>query len=404
MNLPLIAAAVLLAAVYLIISLIKALKRSERVSFVDVLLVFLVTLLPVAALLAQDPAEPANLIDQAARVLGIALIGVSLLIVVLELRRPGRLSHSRGILGLFAGLLLVISSFSVPFMSAWFTLSAAAPVETAANTVATAEATLEVEGVVNVERMQAEQLFKAIRQVLAEEISVSEIEVFTQLDAGVPLAAIVERNGGDVARVQTRLSEILRVAVRASAERGEISLLQGALLISQMDLFVRFAVNSNLNDFRGFGGPTPTGTQSSLMILLTDVPAEAGITLATNTPVPTVTATASPVPSRTPAPSRTPEPTHTTRPTRTPFMTRTPEPTPTASVTCIAVVNYNLRLRAAPDADAETLLTIPFSTSVILSARSEDGLWLQTEYEGVSGWVVSEFLTPGPNCGGLEVR
>ncbi|HYO89460.1 MAG TPA: SH3 domain-containing protein [Candidatus Limnocylindrales bacterium] len=409
MTLPLIAAAVLFAAVFFIISLIKALKRSERISFWDVLLVFLVTLLPVSALLAMDATTAAGFdTERAVRLLGIGLIGASVLIALIELLRPARLRRSRGVFGLFAGLLLVVSSFSVPFVSAYFTLSAlptAAPEAVAA--APTGEATLEVEGVVSVERVRAEQLFKAIRQVLAEEINVSEVEVFTQLDAGVPLADVVERNGGDVERVQTRLSEILRVAVRASAERGEISLLQGALLVSQMDLFVRFAVNSNLNSFRGFGGPNPTGTQTSLLILLTEAPLAPADALVTNTPAataPAATATTTAVPSRTTRPSVTPLPTRTARPTRTPFLTRTPEPTPTASVTCIAVVNFNLRLRAEPNENTETLLTIPFATSILLSARSDDGLWVQTEYDDQTGWVMSEYLTLGPNCDSLEMR
>jgi hypothetical protein len=256
--------------------------------------------------------------------------------------------------------------------------------------------------------VQAEQLFKAIREVLAEEINVSEVEVFTQLDAGVPLAEIVAQHGGDVARVQGRLSDILRDAVRASAERGEISLLQGALLVSQMDLFVRFAIHSDLNSFRGFGGPTPTGTQPSLMILLTEAPLGPDLPLATNTLAATAPASSTPtvtaMPSRTPQPRRTPEPTRTARPTRTPFMTRTPEPTATASATCLAVVNYNLRLRAEPAEDAETLLTIPYTASIVLTGRSDDGLWVQTTFEGESGWVMAEYLTLGPNCDSLEAR
>jgi hypothetical protein len=407
-TLFLIAVAAILAAVYLLLSLIEALRRSERISFLDVLLVFLFTLLPVAALLAQDPAAPDVVVEQAARILALALIAASIVVIVLELLRPARLRRSRGVFGLWAGLLLLVSSFSVPFLSAWFALSGELSADAPAGE-ATAESTLEVEGVVSVERVQAEQLFKAIREVLAEEINVSEVEVFTQLDAGVPLAEIVARHGGDVARVQTRLSEILRDAVRASAERGEISLLQGALLVSQMDLFVRFAIHSDLNSFRGFGGPTPTGTQPSLMILLTEAPLGPQVPLSTTTPAVTPpastrTPTVAARPSRTAQPTRTPEPTRTPRPTRTPFVTRTPEPTATASVSCLAVVNYNLRLRAEPNEDAATLLTIPYTSSIILTGRTADGLWAQTSFEGETGWVMAAYLTLGPNCADLDSR
>jgi len=405
-TLALLAAAALFAILFWAVSLVKALRRSERVSFLDVLLAFLVTLPAVAALLTLDPTAPDPLIDRGVRWLGGGLAAASLVVALLELRRPGRLRASRGILGVGAGLLLFISSFSIPFMSAWFSIRA--ETDPAADTVtvrtAAPEATLEVEGVVSVERVQAEQLFKAIRQVLAEEIDASEVDVFTALDAGEPLAEIVKRHGGDVARVETRLSQLLRAAVRQSAERGEITLLQGALLVSQMDLFVRFAVRTDLNSFRGFGGPTPTGTQPSLLILLTEAPAE--VVRATRTPAPTGTTAAptrTPPDTRTPRPTRTPVATDTPRPTRTPFVTRTPQPSATASVTCFAVTNYNLRLRAAPDSDAETLLTIPYSTAITLTAQTSDGAWYATEYEGRAGWVAGEFLTLGPNCSALAL-
>lgn len=407
MTLALLATAALFAILFWAVSLVKALRRSERVSFLDVLLVFLVTLLPVAALLALDPATPDPLIDRGARWLGAGLAAASLIVALLELRRPGRLRASRGILGVGAGLLLVMSSFSIPFVSAWFSIRADTDPagDTAAPRTTSPEATLEVEGVVSVERVQAEQLFKAIRQVLAEEIDADEVDVFSALDAGEPLAEIVKRHGGDVERVEARLSQLLRAAVRESAERGEITLLQGALLVSQMDLFVRFAVRTDLNSFRGFGGPTPTGTQPSLLILLTEAPAE--IPRVTSTPAP-VTATAAstrtPPPSRTPRPTRTPEATDTPRPTRTPFVTRTPQPSATASVTCFAVTNYNLRLRAAPDSEAVTLLTIPYSTAITLTARTSDSAWFATEYEQVEGWVAGEFLTLGPTCDALASR
>lgn len=397
-----------LAVVFIVIALIKALRRNERVSFLDVLLIFLITLLPVAALLALDPANPDFITGVAARWLGMALIVLSLVVALFELRRPGRLRASRGVLGLFAGLLLIASSFSVPFLTVWFSLSAGTESPSiAAAPTASPETTLEVEGVVSVERVQAEQLFKAIRQVLAEEIDASEVDVFTDLDNGVPLAEIVAAHGGDVDRVRVRLSQLLREAVRASAERGEISLLQAALLVSQMDLFVRFAVNTDLNDFRGFGGPTPTGTQPSLLTLLTHVPAESQAA-ATPTPEPATAIPSTPeataVPSRTLRPTRTAEPTETPRPSRTPYRTRTPEPAATASVTCFAVTNFNLRLRAEPLEESATLLTIPYAEAITLTAQTSGGGWYAASYDGQEGWVAGQFLTLGPACDALAVR
>ena len=278
-----------LSAVFIIVSLVEAARRRQRVEERDGLLALLIVLLPVVALLLPEPADAEFSAASAIRWLGIALIAASVLVVVFELRRPGRPRWSRGVLGAGVGLLLIFVSFSVPFLAAWVSLSTAAtpPPEATAAPLAGPEETLEVEGVVSVERLQVELLFNAIRLVLAEEINASEVEVFTGLDSGVSLAALVEQYGGNLDRVRVRLSQLLREAVRGSAERGEISALQGALLVSQMDLFVRFAIHNDLNGFRGFGGPTPTGTQPSLLTLLTSVPAVQPSDL---------TATAAPVP------------------------------------------------------------------------------------------------------------
>lgn len=275
-------------------SIVGAARGGRRVEERDGLLALLIVLLPAVALLLPEPADSEVSAASAIRWIGMALIAASALVVVFELRHPGRPRRSRGVLGVGAGLLLIVISFGVPFLAAWFSLSAEAAPPPAATIVPLAgpEETLEVEGVVSVERLQVELLFNAIRLVLAEEINASEVDVFTDLDSGISLAAIVEQNGGNLDRVRVRLSQLLREAVHGSAERGEISALQGALLVSQMDLFVRFAIHTDLNGFRGFGGPTPTGTQPSLLTLLTSVPA------------PTTTATAAPVPeaSTPPAP------------------------------------------------------------------------------------------------------
>ncbi|MFN8377996.1 MAG: SH3 domain-containing protein [Anaerolineae bacterium] len=73
-------------------------------------------------------------------------------------------------------------------------------------------------------------------------------------------------------------------------------------------------------------------------------------------------------------------------------------------MTCFAVTNYNLRLRSAPEADAETLLTIPYSEAITLTAQTSAGDWFATSYDGQEGWVAGQYLTLGPNCDRLEAR
>lgn len=124
------------------------------------------------------------------------------------------------------------------------------------------------------------------------------------------------------------------------------------------------------------------------------------------TPIASLTATIDPSPTVTasPTPSRTPLPTDTAAATRRSIATRTPEPTETLPNPCLASVTNNLNLRAEPATDGELLATIPFDTSLTLFARSSDGLWWFTEYNGQAGWVLGEFVARSSACDLLPTR
>jgi len=109
-------------------------------------------------------------------------------------------------------------------------------------------------------------------------------------------------------------------------------------------------------------------------------------------------------PTRTPLPSRTPRPTNTPTSTRAPFATPTPQPTVTLPNPCLAIVNYNLRLRTQPNEDSDTLLVIPYSTTITLYGRSEDSVWWYALYNEQTGWVKGEFLNLSASCDGLPVH
>jgi hypothetical protein len=407
-SLLVIAAGALAALLLVMNNVLKAALRRERVSFWDVLLAFMAALLPLAGLLVNATAEvPDPLADRAALVLALALLALSVLVMLLEAFRPQRLRGSRGLLGAFSGLLLLVSTFTVPFLSVYFALDETpAPVVALAPTVSmpgTAEPTGAAPTLSADQSARAQALFKAIRDVLREEIGADEVEVFRELDQGVPLARIIETHGGDLPRVVDRLSAILSQSLREAAERGEISRLQAALFISQMDAFVLLAVNTNLNELgaRFSPGPTATGTRPSLMTLLTP-PAE------TPTVEPTAFASEPPTTAPTRTASATPRPTETRvqasptpSATRFQYSTRTPTPPPTAPAPCLATVNYNLRLRAAPSTESETLGVIPYSSSVALTGRSADSRWWQTTFEGQTGWVDGQYLAFSAGCDAL---
>lgn len=279
----LVGSGVLFAALFAFNNLLKLLLRRGRIGFLDLLLTFLTTLIPLAALiLTQTTDAPDANVARAVIVLGAALAVFSLILLLLELFRAQRWKGSRGILGLVSGLLLMITSISVPFSAAYINQQAAAPTSI--------------------------------------------------VDTAVPATASTS-----VAQAGTP------TAIRRTT--------------------------------------SPTWTISPTV---TSAPTE------TNTPRATITPLA----------------------THFQYSTRTPTPTPTDVTPCVASVEYNLRLRAAPNVDSETLLVIPFGTTVELYGRgipSENAegvgaFWWYTVYEGKEGWLDGQYMLVGSACDSLPLR
>lgn len=145
--------------------------------------------------------------------------------------------------------------------------------------------------------------------------------------------------------------------------------------------------------------PTPTPIQIAASAGTTNTPSVQPTRQAptvTPSPLPTLTATATLTP--------TPRATLTATATRWTYQSPTPLPTQTNVSPCLATVDFNLRLRVQPDAESETLLVIPFTTTISLYGRSQDGGWWYTEYEDQSGWIDGEYITRSSTCDELPVR
>lgn len=52
----------------------------------------------------------------------------------------------------------------------------------------------------------------------------------------------------------------------------------------------------------------------------------------------------------------------------------------------------NLQFRRNPDASSESLGLIPSGERLVVTGRTADGQWLQTTYEGQTGWIASAFV------------
>jgi hypothetical protein len=55
--------------------------------------------------------------------------------------------------------------------------------------------------------------------------------------------------------------------------------------------------------------------------------------------------------------------------------------------------NANLQFRRTPDAQSESIGLIPSGTQLIVSARTPLGEWLETSFEGQTGWIAAQFVT-----------
>ena len=415
----LVVAGIIFSLLFALNNLLKTIFRRPNIGFLDLLLTFMTTLVLLASLIvAQTQAAPDEHITQAALFVGAGLAAFSLIIVLLELIRPPRLKGSRGVLGLYSGLLLIAASFAVPFASAYFsvqTLPAVSSTQVAQASSAQSTLDPDVTPTVNLTKQARNTaIFKAISQVVSDEIHVDPNTVTAALQAGTPLAAIIEAHGGSVEHVISAITLIMQQSVREAAANGDINPLQAALALSQMQNFIRIAVNSDFNQLGGrFGLPTqdPNSTRAPLFTFPTDEATIASTTLQSPPDSPPSAASSTIQSLSLTAPVSA---THAPRPTPTPsmtlfhFSTRTPTPTPTLVTPCVASVQYNLRLRTAPDKDAETLLTIPFGTSIELFGKggsSDNGaLWWYASYQGQAGWVDGQYLLVSAACDRLPFK
>lgn len=67
-------------------------------------------------------------------------------------------------------------------------------------------------------------------------------------------------------------------------------------------------------------------------------------------------------------------------------------------------MKYNVNLREVADLESAVLATIPYETAVVASGRDERSEWWWVEYDGHSGWLKGEFVTPTASCAELPVR
>lgn len=277
-SLLLIASGVFFALLFILNVLLKTLRGRHKLGFFDLLLAFVTTTLVILALV-YDNLEPETgqpIVRTGALAIAGVMIVVGVLIMLAESRRVQKLKGSRGLLGLWAGVLMLLSVFTVPRLSVNLMVTPPAPVLVAAN-----------------------------------------------------------------------------------------------------------------------GSPATTDSPNADS---TDDPAPRAS--ATTAPTLTATRTVAPTATRTPRPTASPTETRE----RFSYSTRTPEPTATLVNPCLVLVKYNLRLRTAPNGEADTLLTIPFETNVTAYGRNDESTWWYVTYEDQSGWIDGGYAEASSACADLPIE
>lgn len=215
--------------------------------------------------------------------------------------------------------------------------------------------------------------------------------------------------------VEAKIHQLAATGVEEviGAELDEIEidrLEQGGL---QLDLVVRSPRSIPHSSVVELQEVLATELQEDLRLILTVIDTEEldALSPPTLTPSPTLTLTPTPGPTLTPTPTATntqtarptftPTPSPSSTPTHTPTSSSTPSPTHTSTpAPRLATVSYQygLNLREEPDGNSELIGFLPAGTQIILlngTIENLEGVWQQVQYEGLSGWVLGDFLGPG---------
>lgn len=381
MEFILLIAGAFFALLFVLNNFLQTLRGKTELRFWGTVLAFLTTIIGVLTLVYNSTAPISSPMIQTG-VIGIAVLVIvaGLLLLIFEIRRkPRNLVQSRGLLGMGMGLLLVLSTVTVPLMSAFF----AVPLQ--ATAVASAPA--------DEAAISAQQNIRAYTNLIesaSDETGVDAGDLLLELTGDSTLSTAVAARNGNADTVLVNALTTTRAEVEALIAAGSIPRLQGTLLLANLEGDLRDKFNTR--------------------IASNQIETLAPIILATNTPTPTPTEPSTPTPTYTPTatmtvtPSRTPRPTETATPARDRFASRTPSPSPTLPDPCLATVDFNLNVRSAPNATAEVLTVIPFGTAVPLFASNADQTWWYVNYEGQAGWIDGQYITRTAACDRLPVR
>lgn len=385
-GIPLIAAGMLFALLFILITVIRAAQGREKVGFFETLLAFLVLMLPMLALMNNSETLLVN-----AASIGIAavVIIISFMTLLIEQRHSGRkFNQRRGVLGIGTGVLLVVSIFIIPLVSRMMVFS---PV-TSAQTFGSASSGGLV-NIVDTARVSSSQPVSAM-QILVEETGLDSAQIMARLNGGETIASIVSDTGGDLEQVIAVFSANAQAQTKAQIAAGNIPEAQANRMLDNLENIIVQGVHGEL--------PQMVYDQLFTRLLVPEASVQSTPTHTPSTPVLQLSATPTRLPSSTPTPTNTPY--VLVSPTSGTLVTSESQIATVSPATCLAVVQNNLNLRSGPGLDYQLLLTLPSSTTLDVSARNEASNWWFVQYQAQTGWVLGDYLMFVTGCADLPVR
>ncbi len=399
-NVLLLIASILCATLYGLSGFIRAFRKRRNITFIDLVLVFMMALFPLVAVVNDNREDTQfSTIEIISTLIAIGITIGGMVIALIELSRPQRLKQSRGMLGMGTGVLMLVMIF-ITFNIARLELQS----EIADLPTPTAGATLTFEQL-------GEAMFTDILTLISDETGgLSPEFIMQQLDSGVTLRKLITDNGGDVDSVVVGITDTMTGYFKQLAAEGRIETNQATAAIGSMGLIVRLALD---RDFSGFleqletGGGTMNRTPAPAIQTERATSAQTATSTITHTPTasPTPSITFTPTATRTPILLNTPVPLltflATATPTPNPDSTSTPTPTGvnrTPDIPCLVVMNFNVNLRETPTTDGRIIITIPFETTVFGIGRTSDSAWWQVVYGDFTGWVFADVVTVTSTC------
>ena len=404
MGLLLFIVGAVFGVIFILNNLVRTIRRQYKLTRLEVIWAFFATLLPVSGLLVDNLSNARfDLVEQIAFLLIIPLAIFSIGLTVVEAFRPQRLRQSRGLFGLGIAFLLLVANLSYNFISLNIELSSAGSVRlpTPVNVTDARDPCA----------VAAEDFGVRLLAFITEATGLSDEELLdVVLSTGeVSAADLVRQNDNDPEQLIRQIVDFGAPAVQKLVQDGCLPAAQGALFISQFRTIVSFVVNSDINTLQNFigqnfgvgGGDTadlsPEELQATRVALVQSVP--------TGPPAPSSTPTITPTHTPSPTLTRTPRPTLSPTPTRERFSTATPSPSPTLPNPCLGTASFNVNLRDYPSLEnTEILKLIPFDTAFAVYGPNEERTWWYIEYDGVAGWVSSEFIQVTRACETLPAR